>query len=92
MPAMPAEVVAYKQTRRFTDADVPDGLVREHSTRAGVWGRLDVLEGALRYHILEGEGLGVYPLRAGEAGVIMPAQLHRVELIGPVTFQITFHR
>jgi tellurite methyltransferase len=40
-----------KRTPEFTEATVPQGLLRDHSTKAGVWAQIRVLEGTLRYHV-----------------------------------------
>src|SRR5690606_3716072 len=53
MRALPDDVAPYKRTPEFTQDTVPAGLVGEHRTKPGVWGKIVVLEGRLRYHILE---------------------------------------
>ena len=37
----------YKRTPVFDETTLPDGLRREHRTKAGVWGIIRVLEGRL---------------------------------------------
>ena len=92
MKTLPPDAVAYKQTRLFTEADVPRAITTAHTTRAGVWGRLEVLSGTVRYCILEGDAAGTYALSPERPGVIEPTVLHRVELSGPATFQVVFLR
>ena len=52
MKALPPHVVVYQRTGEFTERNVPSGLLRSHTTKSGVWARIKVLEGRLRYRIL----------------------------------------
>ena len=86
----PADFVAYKQTPVFTERTVPAGLLRDHATKRGVWARIVVLEGALRYHIAS---LGVDTVLAPDhGGIVVPELLHSVEALGAVRFYVEFHR
>ena len=42
MKRLPAEVVPYKRTPVFEQHSVPAGLLKRHSTKAGVWGKIVV--------------------------------------------------
>ena len=53
MKSLPRDVVPTRETAVFTETSVPEGLRRSHTTRAGTWGRIRVLEGSLLYRILE---------------------------------------
>lgn len=53
MPVLPDDVVAYKQTPRFTQDTVPIGLLSDHTTKAGTWGVFNIRSGGLIYHIME---------------------------------------
>ena len=87
---LPAEFVAYKQTPEFGEATIPAGLLREHTTRAGVWGKIVVLAGCLRYHV---EALGLtMTLTPDTPGIVAPELPHRVEAIGAVRFFVEFYR
>ena len=87
---LPAQVVPYKQTAEFTEATVPAGLLRDHTTRAGVWGRIVVREGNLRYRV---PMLAVdQVLTAGAPGIVAPEVPHSVEPVGPVRFLVEFLR
>lgn len=87
----PDTLEAYKATKLFDETDVPAGLLADHRTRAGVWGRLEVVEGTL-------ELCFVAPLdervrvSAGEWAAIPPELPHHVELAGPVRFRVQFCR
>jgi tellurite resistance-related uncharacterized protein len=91
MRALPDDVAPYKRTPEFTQDTVPAGLVGEHRTKPGVWGKIVVLEGRLRYHILEPapETVELDPTRHG---VVEPEMAHRVEPVGDVRFYVEFHR
>ena len=49
----PDDVVAYRRTPEFDAATTPPGLLGEHNTKAGVWGRIHVMEGALLYRVTD---------------------------------------
>ena len=89
---LPDGLVSYRRTPEFTEATVPSGLKRAHSTKDGVWGLIHVLEGELRYRILdERRGQTEYLLAPGlPPGVVEPTILHEVEPVGAVRFQVEF--
>jgi|AP45_3_1055517.scaffolds.fasta_scaffold12095_2 tellurite resistance-related uncharacterized protein len=89
MNTLPEDVVAYKQTRTFDTNTTPAGLLGEHSTRAGVWGRLIVLEGRLHYTIFKPIE-EVHVLEAGDVGIIAPEQPHKVALEEGTRFMVEF--
>lgn len=90
MPALPADVSAYKQTGSFEETTVPKGLLTQHATKPGVWGRIVVEEGRLLYVIEEGAHAGAWVLRPGVHGIVAPAVRHHVEPRGPVRFHVVF--
>ena len=91
MKNLPTDAVAYHRTREFSEQTVPDALRRRHTTKTGVWGRICVLEGSLRYRILE-------PLREEHVlspdhpGIVEPEVPHEVEPLGQVRFFVEFLR
>lgn len=88
---MPEGFAPYKQTPAFTAETVPAALLSAHSTRAGVWARIEVLEGRLRYQVfapLERDSV----LEPGEPGIIPAEVEHRVEPLGDVRFTVEFFR
>ncbi|KQV80608.1 tellurite resistance protein [Massilia sp. Root351] len=91
MKTLPDNVAFYKSSADFTEHTVPAALQRNHSTAAGVWGRIAVLEGALLYHI-SGPEKETVRLTPEQPGVVEPRILHEVEIIGPVRFRVDFHR
>lgn len=91
MKSLPEDATPYQRTPEFTDQSVPAGLLRRHDTKAGVWGRICVLEGRLRYRILE-PALEEHVLEPGRDGVVEPRVPHEVEPIGAVRFYVEFLR
>lgn len=88
---IPENIQKYAESPVFTEDNVPAKLTSTHDTKAGVWGRLCILEGRLKY-IIPGPPLSSSIIETGEIGVIRPEQPHRVEMIGPVKFKIEFCR
>ena len=91
MKSIPPDVVVYQQTKEFTEATVPVGLTRRHTTKPGVWGRICVLEGSLRYRILEPQS-EEHLLSPGQDGVVEPESPHEVECLGATRFYVEFLR
>jgi tellurite methyltransferase len=81
----------YKRTREFDAATVPAGLRARHSTKRGVWARIHVLEGRLRYRIHEPFDVEA-TIGPGCPGVVLPEVPHDVEPMGAVRFFVEFHR
>ena len=85
----PAQAVRYKSTPVFTELTVPKALLKKHSTKAGVWGRIRVLDGRLLYEILEPK-IQTFTLDKDSTAYIVPEVPHRVEKIRNVIFQVDF--
>lgn len=91
MKTIPDEARPYQRTKTFSEDSVPAALRRSHSTKAGVWGRIQVLEGRLRYRILE-PAVEEVVLEPGRDGVVEPEVPHEVEPVGRVRFFVEFSR
>lgn len=91
MNLLPFNVTRYKCTPEFTEITVPKGLLKDHKTKEGVWGRIVVVEGYLEYTILE-PSLEVVELNPGKHGVVEPTVLHYINPLGKVRFYIEFLR
>lgn len=91
MKTLPENVAHYKSTPEFTENSIPAGLLRSHSTAAGVWGRIVVLEGSLLYREFE-PAPAEHLLSPGVPGIIAPQEKHEVAVVGPVRFCVEFHR
>jgi tellurite resistance-related uncharacterized protein len=86
---LPANVRRYKQSAVFYETTMPAGLRRRHCTKLGVWGLIQVIEGQLRYRVLDSGTESI--LDPGHPGVAQPEQMHEVEPLGRVRFYIEFH-
>jgi tellurite resistance-related uncharacterized protein len=90
MPSLPSCVDAYNRTPTFTETSVPQALLETHSTKAGVWGRIVVLSGRLRYELMEsGE---VFEHGPDDVAIIAPEAPHRVQPLGEAQFYVEFLR
>lgn len=87
---MPAGFAPYKETPVFTEATVPDGLRKDHTTRPGVWARIVVDEGRLRYVVASMRA--DQELTPERPGVVLPEVPHHVEPLGSVRFHVEFWR
>ena len=91
MKNLPKDVDAYKKTPEFTQATVPAGLLKDHQTKQNVWGKIVVLEGELKYTIIEPE-LEIVKLNEHKYGVVEPTIVHHVAPLGKVRFYVEFYR
>ncbi len=92
--ALPADVRPYHRTAIFTQDTVPAALLKAHSTKPGVWGLIHVLEGQLRYVIVDERRAATETILVadGPPGVVEPEILHHVEPLQAVRFCVEFHR
>ncbi len=88
---IPERFTLARTTDAFDNDTVPAGLLKAHRVADSVWGRLVVHAGSVRF-VFEDEPDAAAVLKAGETLVIPPARLHHVELDGPATFAVEFHR
>ena len=90
MKALPEGVARYAGTPVFSEDSIPSNLRRAHRTKPGTWGKNVVLEGRLRYRILE-PVIEEFQLSPGRSGIVEPEVLHEVEPYGPVRFRVDFY-
>ncbi|PWF21511.1 DUF1971 domain-containing protein [Corticimicrobacter populi] len=88
---LPPGVEPYGRSPDFTPDTLPTALQTDHATAAGVWGRLQVQAGRLRYQLAQSPDVSV-ELAAGESLIIAPEIRHRVAFIEPGQFHIEFCR
>ena len=89
--AMPPGCEMYRSSPVFTEATVPAGLLREHSTAPGTWALIRVVEGRLLYRVRDPASDRVLD-PSGAPGLVEPGVPHEVAPLGPVRFQVEFHR
>ena len=87
---LPHDFIAYKQTAVFDANSVPAGLTSSHSTKAGVWAKIHVLEGRLSYEVAE-PIRKEFVLDPAFIGIVTPEILHHVQPHGPVRFYVEFY-
>ena len=88
--ALPASAEKYQETKVFTQDTIPAGFKREHSTKAGVWGKIIVVSGALELTIYEPEATQLV-LDEGEFAIAAPRQTHSVRLSDGAAFKVEFY-
>ncbi|MCG8544890.1 MAG: DUF1971 domain-containing protein [Alphaproteobacteria bacterium] len=89
MKNLPETVALFRRTESFTRDTVPNGLLKDHQTKEGVWGLIQVEVGALEYSIGADE---VYVLTPGKNGVVEPTVPHHVKPLGEVLFFVEFYK
>lgn len=91
---LPGNSIAYKRTPIFATDTVPVALLKAHSTKAGCWALIHVLEGELLYVVDDPRRPASHAmLKCGEPpGLIEPTILHRVEPGVGARFQVEFYR
>ena len=78
-------------TPEVSENSIPASLLRAHSTKAGIWGKIVAIEGRLRYRILEPE-VEEIELSPARPGIMEPEVSHEVETVGPVRFRVDRYR
>ena len=91
MESLPEDVAAYARTATFSARSIPGSLRKSHRTKGGTWAKIVILEGRLRYRILE-PSIGEFDLSPDRPGVVQPEVPHEVEAIGDVRFYVEFYR
>ena len=79
----------YRSTPVFDEATLPAALRSDHSTKAGVWGMIRVIEGRLRLRYAEPPSERL--LEAGASALCLPQQVHSVEPLGAMKMQVDFY-
>lgn len=88
---IPNNVSAYKKTPNFSQDSVPSGLLKNHKTKAGTWGKIIVLKGEIEYCI-QTNPLEIIKLTSSNYGVVEPEQLHFIKPLGAVEFYVEFYK
>src|SRR5688572_7957819 len=88
---IPAGYAPYRRTPVYDESTIPSGLLRDHSTRRGVWARIHVTQGSLDYYVHA-------PFHSHERlspmciGIVIPEVEHHIATHGPVSFFVEFLR
>ena len=89
MSGTPTPLPPYQCTPVFDENTLPAGLRKEHRTKPGAWGIIRVLEGRLRYQVLDPFSETI--LDPEHPGLVLPEQAHFVEPLGPIRMQVEFY-
>lgn len=87
----PDGLLAFKRTPDFEENTLPNGLRSRHFISPGVWGKIHVMEGKLKYSILEPLDQEMV-LNSSVIGVVLPEVPHQVEPLGQTRFYVEFFR
>jgi tellurite resistance-related uncharacterized protein len=79
----------YRSTPVFDEISLPAALRRDHSTKAGAWGVIRVLEGEVLYTVLDPPS--EQRLTPDRPGLVLPQQLHFVTPVGRMRMQVEFY-
>jgi len=79
------------RTATFDERTLPSGLRRDHRVAVGVWARLRVLEGEVRFTMATDPPID-RTLTAGEEQAIPPDVLHAVDPVEAATITLEFLR
>ncbi|MEZ5322801.1 MAG: DUF1971 domain-containing protein [Microthrixaceae bacterium] len=88
---LPPGLEYVRTTEEFDQDHHPAGLRRAHRVADRVWGRLLVRSGSVDF-VFEDDPRHPIHLTAPGSVVIPPGRLHHVDLPGPATFAVEFHR
>ncbi len=83
----------YRETRRTASFDaegIPAGLRRAHTTRRGIWAKIQVEAGALLYRV-HAPFHSEERLVPGRTGIVLPEVEHEVAPDGDVRFHVAFY-
>jgi tellurite resistance-related uncharacterized protein len=80
----------YKRTPVFDEHTLPAGLRTEHRTKPGVWGVIRVLEGRVRYQVLD--PVSEVVLDADHPGLVLPDVPHSVGPLGQMRMYVEFYK
>ena len=87
---LPDHFVVHRRTQVITTDSMPPALRVEHATKAGVWARIVVTAGTLRYRA---PLLGVDTLLSrGDEAIVVPEVVHRVEPSDAAGFYLVLYR
>ena len=89
MKGLPENLSKISKTPEFDEDSIPNGLLKAHQTKAGVWAKIVVIKGKLQYTINEQEE--VVTLDTEKFGVVEPTILHEVKPLGSVKFYVEFY-
>lgn len=92
---IPNDFVNYKTTPLFTKTNIPKMFLFEHNTKAGVFGKICVSQGELKFYGFSerrGRVDQEVVIKSGEFAVSPPEYWHKVEFLTDDTvFEVKFY-
>ena len=82
----------FKETREFSADTVPAGLLKDHALLEGVFGKLILKKGTLKFIVTETGCEQEVSLAKGDVHIIEPLIRHKVELGPDAVFFIEFFK
>lgn len=79
----------YRSTPLFDEETLPTALRARHSTKAGVWGVIRVIEGQVRLSCLD--PVSDVILDVDHSGIVLPEQPHFVMPLGRMKMRVDFY-
>ncbi|MCH2204675.1 MAG: DUF1971 domain-containing protein [Lentisphaerales bacterium] len=90
MKALPENVQLYKSTPVFNQDTIPKGILNQHNTKAGTWGKLVVLSGEVIFVDLQNNW--EITATADRPVNIVPEAWHHLKVCGPVELKVEFYK
>ncbi|MCE7902265.1 MAG: DUF1971 domain-containing protein [Gammaproteobacteria bacterium PRO9] len=90
MEAIPDTVVRYQSTKVWDEESVSEAFLAPHCTKRGVWAKIIVLEGTIRY--FNDDTKQITELHPERPGIVPPRERHFIRPVGKVRFFIEFYR
>ncbi|MFV0430802.1 MAG: DUF1971 domain-containing protein [Alphaproteobacteria bacterium] len=90
MVRIPAEAKPYKTVGPWTVDKIPKMLLNRHNTKAGVWAKLEVLQGVVNYFLCDNDAEAIV-LTPEEYGVSEPQVWHYIKPSEDAKIKITFY-
>lgn len=95
MASIPNDFVNYKSTPIFTSDNIPKMFLHLHNTRAGVYGKINVISGQLKFYGFterRGEIEQEILIKQGDMAISPPEYWHKVEfLTDDTSFSVDFY-
>ncbi|MCH2177042.1 MAG: DUF1971 domain-containing protein [Lentisphaeria bacterium] len=91
MKSLPEHLDFIKKTPLFNKVTTPGGLMKNHSTGPGVWGKIIVEKGQLLLRIMN-QGYEEVLLDQHQFGVVEPQVQNEILPVGDVEFYVEFYR
>lgn len=88
---MPDGLSPIQRTPVFENESIPNALLSEHSTKAGIWAQIVVLKGSIRY-VVQPPVSQTFILDETHPGTVAPQILHHIEPVGDVQFYVQLYK